>query len=119
VGATSSAAAGCAGANSDRHERLVRKLERFTDRIAAIEGQKQRTIDLYAVGALRRQLGAAGSPNKQPAAVGRGFGSEPAKDSRTAKASQQGHFASVPRWRSRSIIFMAGWVPTAGQDSED
>jgi hypothetical protein len=30
----------------------VRKLERFTDRITAIEGQKQRTIDLYAAGAL-------------------------------------------------------------------
>jgi site-specific DNA recombinase len=38
--------------NSDRHEHLVRKLERFTDRIAAIEGQKQRTIELYAASAL-------------------------------------------------------------------
>jgi hypothetical protein len=47
-------------------------------------------------------------PQKAAAtAGGGGFRDGPTRDSRTAKAFQQGgHFVSVPRWRSRGTIFI-------------
>jgi len=40
---------------NDKHEHLARQLERFTARIAGIEAQKQRSIELYAADRLTDQ----------------------------------------------------------------
>jgi hypothetical protein len=39
-----------------RHEHLLRQLERFSERIVAVEAQKQRTIDLYASHGLPNEM---------------------------------------------------------------
>jgi hypothetical protein len=46
---------GLESGKNDKHEHLVRQLERFTARIAGIEAQKQRSIDLYAADRLPNQ----------------------------------------------------------------
>jgi hypothetical protein len=38
------------------HENLARRLERFTDRITGVEADKQRSIELYAVGELTKDV---------------------------------------------------------------
>jgi site-specific DNA recombinase len=40
---------------NDKHEHLARKLQRFTDRIAAVEAEKQHSINRYAAGALTKE----------------------------------------------------------------
>jgi hypothetical protein len=40
---------------NDKHEHLARKLQRFTDRIAGVEAEKQRSINGYAAGALTKE----------------------------------------------------------------
>jgi hypothetical protein len=40
---------------NDKHENLARKLERFTDRIAGVEAEKQKSIDRYAAGGLTKE----------------------------------------------------------------
>jgi site-specific DNA recombinase len=40
---------------NDKHENLVQKLARFTDRIAGVEAEKQKSIDLYAAGGLTKE----------------------------------------------------------------
>jgi hypothetical protein len=40
---------------NDKHENLVQKLARFTDRIAGVEAEKQKSIDLYAADGLTKE----------------------------------------------------------------
>jgi hypothetical protein len=40
---------------NDKHGNLARKLERFTDRIAGVEAEKQRSIDRYAAAGLTKE----------------------------------------------------------------
>jgi hypothetical protein len=40
---------------NDKHEHLTRKLERFADRIAGVEAEKQHSINRYAAGALTKE----------------------------------------------------------------
>jgi hypothetical protein len=40
---------------NDKHEHLTRKLERFTDRIAGVEAEKQNSINRYAAGGLTKE----------------------------------------------------------------
>jgi hypothetical protein len=40
---------------NDKHEHLARKLERFSDRIAGVEAEKQHSINRYAAGGLTKE----------------------------------------------------------------
>jgi site-specific DNA recombinase len=48
---------------NDKHEHLARKLERFTNRIAGVEAEKQHSINRYAAGGLTKEAYSRRSAN--------------------------------------------------------